>query len=135
MGKETVSTLDNVTEQSLRFFSFSEYFLDIAPQNLLRCKIKACVHYFFINFLFLPYGNCYLFHLKSLFHSQDIQISVFPSSSLFLPVSHCFRGWSKLNVKVYGIINCRNKNLITHFVWYLEKGKGRILNLCPLTEY
>ena len=30
----------------------------------------------------------------------------------FFPVSHCFRGWSKKNL---------NKNLVTHFVWYLEK--------------
>ena len=29
----------------------------------------------------------------------------------------------KINLKVYGIINCLNKNLITHFVWYLEKVK------------
>ena len=45
-------------------------------------------------------------------------ISIFP---LFLPVSHCFRGWMKINVKFYDVINCLNKNLITHFVWYLEK--------------
>ena len=25
--------------------------------------------------------------------------------------------------KVYDVINCLNKNLITHFVWYLEKEK------------
>ena len=43
--------------------------------------------------------------------SQDIQIFVFPSSPLFLPVSHCFRAWSKINLKVYDIINCLNKNL------------------------
>ena len=44
-------------------------------------------------------------------------IFVFPS---FFPVSHCFRGWSKKNLKIY-VINCLSKNLITHFVWYLEK--------------
>ena len=48
-------------------------------------------------------------------------ISVFPSFSL--PVSHCFRGWSKINLKVCDAINCLNKNLITHFVWYLKKEK------------
>ena len=47
-------------------------------------------------------------------------ISVFRS---FSPVSHCFRGWSKINLKVYDVINCLNKMLITHFVWYLEKEK------------
>ena len=65
----------------------------------------------------------FLFHLKNFFHSQDIQNFVFPSSPLFLPVSNCFRDWSKINLKVYDVINCLNKNLITHFVWYLEKEK------------
>ena len=60
---------------------------------------------------------------KKLFRSRDIQIFVFSSSPLFLPVSHCFRGWSKKNLKVYEVINCLNKNLITYFVWYLEKEK------------
>ena len=40
---------------------------------------------------------------------------------LFSFVNHCFRGWSKINVKVYDVIHCLNKNLITHFVWYLEQ--------------
>ena len=59
--------------------------------------------------------------IKSPFRSQDIQFFVFSSSSLFSPVSHCFRGWSKKNLKVYVVINCLSYNLITHFVWYLEK--------------
>ena len=45
-------------------------------------------------------------------------ILVFPH---FFPVSPCFRGWFKKNLKVYDVINCLNKNLITHFLWYLEK--------------
>ena len=45
-------------------------------------------------------------------------ISVFFS---FFPVSHCFRGWFKRILKVYGVIICLNENLITRFVWYLEK--------------
>ena len=39
----------------------------------------------------------------------------------FFSVSHCFRGWFKKILKVYDAINCLNKNLITHFVWYLGK--------------
>ena len=50
---------------------------------------------------------------------SDLCISVFPS---FPPVSHCFKGWSNINLKVYNI-NCPNKNLTTHFVWYLKKEK------------
>ena len=84
---------------------------------------------FFINFLFLTkwypfkdYEKCFLFHLKSSFHSWDFLIFVFQSSPLFLLVSHCFRVWSNINLIVCDI-NCLNKNLITHFVWYLEKEK------------
>ena len=55
--------------------------------------------------------------------SGDIQIFVFPSSPLFLPVSHCFRGWWKIDLKVCDVINCLNKNSITHFVWYRKKYK------------
>ena len=47
-------------------------------------------------------------------------VSILPS---FFPVDHCFRGWSKLILKVYDVINCLNKNLMTYFVWYLEKEK------------
>ena len=42
----------------------------------------------------------FFFHLKNSFCSQDIQIFVFPSSPLFLPVSHSFRAWPKINLKV-----------------------------------
>ena len=42
-----------------------------------------------------------------------IQICVFSPSPLFLP--------DKKNLKVYDVINRLNKNLITHFVWHLEK--------------
>ena len=70
--------------------------------------------------------------VKGSFRSLDIQISVFP---LFFSVSHCFRAWSKINLKVYDVINWLNKNLITHFVWYLTKEKSMTLKLCPLIAY
>ena len=83
----------------------------------------------FVKFLFLAkwwpfknYEKCFLFHLKCPFHSWGLQIFVFLSS--FLPVNHFFRGWSKINLKVCDVINCLNKNLITNFVWYLEKEKS-----------
>ena len=86
---------------------------------------------FFSKFLFFTkwspfknYKRCFLFHLKSSFHSRDIHIFVFLSSPLFLPVSHCFRTWSKISLIVYGVINYLYKNLVTHFVWNLEKDKG-----------
>ena len=64
-----------------------------------------------------------LFHLKTSFLSWDIQIFVFPSSPIFSSVGRCFRGWSKKNLEVYDAINCLNKNLIIHFVWYFETEK------------
>ena len=41
------------------------------------------------------------------------------NTELFSTLNH---GW-KPCIKVYDIINCLNKNLTTHFVWYLEKEK------------
>ena len=38
-----------------------------------------------------------------------------------ISVDAYLRGWSKKNPKVYDVISCLSKNLITHFVWYLEK--------------
>ena len=87
---------------------------------------KAFVHYFLFFFIkWQPsknYEKCFSLHLKSSFRSRDIQIFVFPPSSLFLPVGRCFK-WSKINLKVYDGINCLNKNSITHSFWYLEKEK------------
>ena len=95
--------------------------------NFIYLKL---VPLFFIKFLFFTkwwsfknYEKCFLFHLKNFFHSRDIQIFVFSSAPVFPLVSHCFRGWSKKNLRVYEVINCLNTNLITHFVWYLEKEK------------
>ena len=72
----------------------------------------------------------FIFLVKTSFRSWDIffaffvlQSYVFPSSPLFLLVSYCFRGRSKINLKVYDVINCLNKYLIKHFVWYPEKEK------------
>ena len=48
----------------------------------------------------------------------------FPSSpSFFLWVGHCFSRWSKMNLKIYYVIDCLIKNLITHFVWLSWEGK------------
>ena len=88
---------------------------------------KACVCYFLSNFYFSPNDipsktmKMFLFHQKSSFRIQDIQSFVFLSCPLFFPVSQCLRGWSKKNLNIYDVINCLNKNLVTHFVWYLEK--------------
>ena len=60
---------------------------------------------------------------KKLFSFSRYSIFVFLSFPLFLHVGHCFTGWSKINLKVQNVINCLNKNSITHFAGYLEKEK------------
>ena len=58
--------------------------------------------------------------LFSFLKYSNFCISVFPS---FPPVNHCFRGWLNINLKVYDVISSLSKNLITHFVWFLDKEK------------
>ena len=60
------------------------------------------------------YEKCFLFYLKSSFRPRVIQIFVFPTSPQF---------FLKINLKVYDVRTCLNKNLITHFNWYLKKEK------------
>ena len=62
--------------------------------------------------------NVFYFIYKALF---VLQIFVFSSSPFFLPFSRCFRGWSKKNLKGSDVINGLDKNLMTHFVWYLKE--------------
>ena len=52
--------------------------------------------------------------------------------SSFFPASHCFRGWLKVNIEFYDIINYLSKNLIAHFVWYLEKEKRYDIETLPI---
>ena len=74
-----------------------------------------------------------MFFISS-FRSWDIQIFVFLSALIFLPVSHCVRGCLKINLKVYDVINCLNKNLITHCVWYLGKEKRSDIETLPIDK-
>ena len=67
-------------------------------------KFKACVRYFLSN-LYFPLNDSPSKTMKIFFISRYIHIFAFPSSPLFLPVSHCFRGWSKINLKVYLKVN------------------------------
>ena len=85
----------------------------------LRCHILKSYH--FVAEVIFKAGVHYFFS------SQDIQIFVFLSCPLFLLVKHCFRGWSNINLKVYDIINCLNKKLITRFVWYFGMERTSII--------
>ena len=111
----------------LFFFQMIYYFL------LLFIFIIIIFFYYNFYIVFIFYYYYYFFSQKlwkmffisceKLFYSWNIQIFLFLSSLLFLSVSHCFKGWSNINLKVYDVINCLNKNSITHFVWYLDKKK------------
>ena len=61
---------------------------------------------------------------KKLIRSEDIQVFVFLFSPSFSPVSHCFRGWSKKNHKVYDVITSVNKNVATILLDIIEKRKS-----------
>ena len=62
-----------------------------------------------------------MFFISSKSSFRYSNFCIFLSSPRFFPVSHCLRGWFKKNIKIYDVISCLNKNLIAHFVWYLEK--------------
>ena len=93
-------------------------------------NFKASVRYFLSNFYFSPNDsslksmkNVFYFIKKTLFLLEIFKFLHF-CFPLFFPVGHCFRGWSKKNPKFYDVVSFLNKNLITHFVWYLEKEIG-----------
>ena len=88
--------------------------------------IKVCIRYL-SNFYFQPNDspsktmkNVFITSEKLFSFSRysNLCIFIFP---LFFPVSHCLRAWSKKNLKIHDVIKYLNENLVTHFVWYLEK--------------
>ena len=101
-------------------------FSDETSSSAIALKLVSAIFFQFYFYTkwspFENYGKCFLSYLKSSFRSRDIQIFVFPSFPLFLSVGHCFRRWSKINLKVYDAINSLNKNL-RDFVWYHLKEK------------
>ena len=102
---------------------------DVNFFHLSKCNLKL-VSTIFIKFLFFhqmialqKLWKVLFISSKELFSFSRNSIFVFLSFSLFLPVGHCFGGWSKINLKVHEVISCLNKNSITHFVWYPGKKK------------
>ena len=64
--------------------------------------------------------NVFCFTLKVLF------VFLYLPSPLFLVVGHCCRGRLKINLNVYGVINCLNKNLITYCLISWEEKRDEI---------
>ena len=91
-------------------------------------RFKTSVRYFLSIFYFSPNDspsktmrNIFFYFTEKALFVLEISIFYIFVFRLFLPVSHCFRSWSKKNVKFYDVNNCLNKNLISYFVSYLEK--------------
>ena len=93
---------------------------------------KASVRYFLSKFYFSP-NDSPLKTTKNVISSKKLfSFSRHSSFSIFVFPSFCpcqpllqrlIQDWYKVdtNLIVYDVINCLNKNIITHFVWYLEK--------------
>ena len=131
-GEKRVQTsVDNIVHDlhhDIKFENHVKNFLQnsVALAFFLQRQILKLVSAIFLSiFHFSPNDSPsktmknVFFHLKSYFHSQDIQIFVLLSSPLFFPLSHCLRGWSKKNLKIYDIINCLNKSFIYIFIYYI----------------
>ena len=90
--------------------------------NLFKDFVKDLIKFWFST-KWYPFKNYekYFFILSKNLFVQDIQIVVFLPSPIFFPVSHYFRGSMRKNLQVYDVFNCLHRNLITYFVWYLEK--------------
>ena len=93
---------------------------------LFSLKLASAIYHIFIfhqmkNAEKWKLWKMFFISSKKLFSFLRYSNYAFPSSHLFFPVSHCFRGWSNKNLKVYDVIISLNKNLITRFVWYLGK--------------
>ena len=112
------SLLNKVTSLRLQHSCF--------PLNI--AQFLKLVFAIFIKFLFFHQiialqrlWEMFFISSKKLFSFSRYSNFYILLSPLFFPVSHCFRGWFKKNLKVCDVMNYLNKNLITHFVWYLEK--------------
>ena len=100
---------------------------------MLFLKLKACVRYFLTNFYFSPNDSpsktmkdVFSFQLKSSFCSRDIYFFVFPPSPLFLPVSYCFRAWSKINMQANPWHHKLFHIHLFFWIWEVWKGRGKI---------
>ena len=93
----------------------------ILKTTLSLCPLFFIKFCFFTKFwLFKNYEKCFFISCKKLFsfsRYSNFCIFVFPP---FFPVIQCFRGWLKKHIRVYDVMNCLNKKLITHFL-YLER--------------
>ena len=99
------------------------YDLTLVPHPMLIQVVSTIFYQIFIFHQLIALQNWKMFFIlsKKLFLFLRYLIFCIFVLPLFFPVSHCFRDWSKKNLKIHDFINCLNKKLIANFVWYLEK--------------
>ena len=118
--------------------------------HLMKISSTKSIIILFWSFCPLYFNKFFIFHQmitfqklwkmffissKKLFSFTRYSNFCIPSSPLLLLVSHCFRAWSKIHLKVYDVINCLNKNLKNILFNILRRKKGITLKLYPLIEY
>ena len=114
------------------FYDFKKCFQTIFSQLKLVSTIFKQIFIFHQMIALQKLWKMFFISSKKLFlfsRYLNFCISIFP---FFFPVSHCFRAWSKINLKFYDIINCLNKNFLFDI---LRRKKGMTFKLCPLIEY
>ena len=109
-------------KQVVVFFQMVQLFLIFVRHSL---KLASAIFYqIFIFYQMIAFQKlwkiCFISYKKLFSFSRYSNFCIFCFPFFFF-VSHWFRGWIKRNLKVYDVINCPNENLITHFIWYLEK--------------
>ena len=93
--------------------------------NQIRNNVYSlcCSSPYFRVLLCTHYGplQCFSTYFRKLKKKSEFYYGPHFQTMLFFVT--IFRGCSKVNLKIYDVISCLNKNLITHFVWYLQKQK------------
>ena len=114
----------------LRFIYMADDALWYKVDTKLRHVSESYTNQFFSSSIFscLPMKVCesvqpWGMHCTCLFWNNFESCCACSHQKISIAVRHCLRGWSKINLEVYDVINCLNKNLITYFAWYLEKEK------------
>ena len=114
-GLQEKNVLKNVVKLSGKYLCRSR------PETLLKLVSTIFINFFYQMIALQKLWKMFFISSKKLF--SFLRYSIFCIFVLPSFVCHCFRGRSKINLKVHDVINFLNKNSISHFVWYPEKEK------------
>ena len=117
------------------YLSLNNYLVRLPAKmkNNITIWLKACNRHFLFFHQIIALQKLWMMpsiSCKKIFsfsrYSIFFCISLLHSS---FPISHCFRGWPKINLKVYGVINCLELKAFLFDI--LRKTKGMTSNLFP----